>query len=296
MCVGCEVKKQPAETPPTPVTIALVEQYAGNEGVNYSANIVPYVQISLSFKSAGYVTSILQRTGADGRTRNIQQGDWVEKNTVLATVRQEDYRQVADQYKGQLEQAQAGAENSKKNFDRAKALYAANALTQPDYDSAKAQYDSSLGAVTTAEAVLAQAQQSLADCELRAPMNSQVLSRNVEIGTLVGSGTTGFTLGDTQRVKAVFGIPDTVLGSIKLGKKQGVFTETYPQEFIGQITAISPQADQKSRTFQVEVTLPNPQGLIEIRHGGDTRPGTSQIVVSRSRRSLKCDCFPFGWH
>jgi multidrug efflux system membrane fusion protein len=178
-------------------------------------------------------------------------------------VRQEDYRNVADQYKGQLEQAQAGAENSKKNFDRAQALYAANALTQPDYDSAKAQYDSSLGAVTTAKAVLAQAQQSLADCELRAPISTQVLSRNVEIGTLVGSGTTGFTLGDTQRVKAVFGIPDTVLGSIKLGNKQGVLTETYPQEFIGQITAISPQADQKSRTFQVEVTLPNPQGLLK---------------------------------
>ena len=150
--MGCEVKKQPAETPPTPVTIALVEQYAGNEGVNYSANIVPYVQISLSFKSAGYVTSILQRTGVDGRTRNIQQGDWVEKDAVLATVRQEDYRQVADQYKGQLEQAQAGAENSKQNFDRATALYAANAMTQPDYDSAKAQYDSSQGAVTTAQA------------------------------------------------------------------------------------------------------------------------------------------------
>jgi multidrug efflux system membrane fusion protein len=241
----------------------LVEQYSGNEGVNYSASITPYVQVSPAFKSAGYVTSILQRPGADGRARNIQQGDWVEKDAVLATVRQEDYRRVADQYRGQLEQAQAGAENSKKSFDRAKALYDANALTQPDYDSAKAQYESSQGAVTTAEAVLAQAQQALADCELRAPVKSQVLSRNVEIGTLVASGTSGFTLGDTSQVKAVFGIPDTVLASVQLGKKQGVFTESYPQEFIGLITAISPQADQKSRTFQVEVTIPNPQGLLK---------------------------------
>ena len=261
--VSCEAQKKPAETPPTPVKVEAVEQYVGSEGVNYSASIVPYVQVSLSFKSAGYVTSILQRTGADGRTRNIQQGDWAEKDAVLATVRQEDYRNVADQYKGQLEQAQANAKVSKQNFDRAQALYAANALTQPDYDSAKSQYDSSQGAVTTAEAALAQAQQSLSDCELHAPMNSQVLSRSVEIGTLVAAGTTGFTLGDTQRVKAVFGIPDTVLGSVHLGKKQGVFTETYPQEFIGQITAISPQADQKSRTFQVEVTIPNPQGLLK---------------------------------
>ena len=261
--MGCEIKKKPVETLPTPVSIALVEQYAGNEGVNYSASIVPYVQVSLAFKSAGYVTSIIQHTESDGQTRNIQQGDWVEKDAVLATVRQEDYRNVADQYKGQLEQAQAGAENSKKNFNRAQALYAANAMTQSDYDAAKSQNDSSQAAVTTAQAVLAQSQQALADCELRAPMKSQVLSRNVEIGTLVASGSPGFSLGDTSRVKAVFGIPDTVLASVQLGKRQGVVTQTYPQEFIGQITAISPQADQKSRTFQVEVTLPNPQGLLK---------------------------------
>ncbi len=40
-------------------------------------------------------------------------------------------------------------------------------------------------------------------------------------------------------------------------------TESYPQEFEGQITAISPQADQKSRTFQVEVTLPNAKELLK---------------------------------
>jgi RND family efflux transporter MFP subunit len=263
LCTGCEVKRKLPETLPTPVTVAVVEEYTGKEGVTYSASIVPYVQVSLSFKSAGYVTSILQRTGADGRSRNVQQGDWVKKDEVLATVRQEDYRHVADQYKGQLEQTQANAENAKQNFERAKALYAANALTQPDYDSAKAQYESSQGAVTTAQASLAQAQQSLADCELRVPINCQVLSRNVEIGMLVASGTAGFTVGDTRRVKAIFGIPDTILGSIHSGKKQGVFTETYSQEFIGQITAISPQADQKSRTFQVEVTLPNPKDLLK---------------------------------
>ncbi len=90
-----------------------------------------------------------------------------------------------------------------------------------------------------------------------------MLSRNIELGALVGSGTTAFTIGETQTVKAVFGIPDTVLSAVTLGKKQAVQTETYPQSFMGQITAISPQADQKSRTFQVEVTLPNPQGLLK---------------------------------
>jgi RND family efflux transporter MFP subunit len=260
---GCESAHKAPEKPPIPVTVTEVEEYSGPEGVTYSASIVPYDQVNVAFKSSGYVTTILQRKGVDGRERNLQQGDWVKKGEVLARVRESDYQHAVEQYKGQLEQAQAGAEKSKQDFGRAQALYNANAMTQSDYDAAKAQNDSSQASVTTAQAVVAQAQQSLSDCELRAPTDGQILSRNIELGALVGTGTTGFTMGDTKRVKAVFGIPDTVLASVTLGKKQGIQTETYSQEFYGQVTAIAPQADQKSRTFQVEVTVPNSNDLLK---------------------------------
>jgi len=260
---GCRAEQKPMETPPTPVTVTAVEEYSGSEAVSYSASIVPYVQVPLMFKSGGYVTDILQRKGADGRLRNIQQGDFVKKDTVLATVRQEDYQHTVQQYAGQLEQSKASAIKAQEDFARASALYKANAMTQADYDGAKAQLDSSQGTVTTAQGALSQAQQALADCELRAPIDSTVLSRNIELGTLVAAGTQGFTLGDIHLVKAVFGVPDTLLSAIKLGNKQSILTETYSQEFTGQITAISPQADQKSRTFQVEVTLPNQKELLK---------------------------------
>lgn len=263
LSVGCSAEKKPAENPPTPVVVTPVESYSGNEAVNYSASLVPYTQVSLAFKSSGYVTKILQRTGADGRVRNIQQGDYVKKGTVLATVRQDDYQHTVEQYTGQVEQAKAGAQKAQQDFARAKALYAANAMTQPDYDGAKAQNDSAQGSLVTAQAALTQALQALADCELRAPTDGTILGRNIEIGALVAAGTTGFTLGDIRLVKAVFGVPDTVLSTVKLGKKQAVATEIFPQEFIGQITAISPQADQKSRTFQIEVTLPNEKELLK---------------------------------
>ena len=260
---GCESAHKAPEKPPIPVTVTEVEEYSGPEGVTYSASIVPYDQVNVAFKSSGYVTTILQRKGVDGRERNLQQGDWVKKGDVLARVRESDYQHAVEQYKGQLEQAQAGAEKSKQDFGRAQALYNANAMTQADYDAAKAQNDSSQASVTTAQAIVAQAQQSLSDCELRAPTDGQILSRNIELGALVGTGTTGFTMGDTKRVKAVFGIPDTVLASVTLGKRQGIQTETYSQEFYGQVTAIAPQADQKSRTFQVEVTIPNSNDLLK---------------------------------
>ena len=260
---GCEAPTKSAAPQPTPVTVANVQEYSGSEGLNYSASIIPYTQLPLAFKSAGYVTSILQRPGVGGRMRNLQQGDDVKAGTVVATVRQSDYQRSVEQYKGQLEQAQAANVKAQQDFARADALFKSNALTQTDYDAAKAQLDSTQGALATTQATFAQAQQALADCELKAPMDGQILARNIELGVLVSAGTTGFTMGDTSLVKAIFGVPDTLLSSVRLRQRQGIRTETYAEEFYGQISAISPQADQKSRTFQVEVTVPNPKGLLK---------------------------------
>jgi RND family efflux transporter MFP subunit len=277
---SCTSQKKPSEDSLVPVTVAEVEEYSGQEGANYSASIAPYEQLSAAFKSAGYVTSILQRTGSDGRRRNLQQGDWVKKDVVLATVRQSDYQRAVDQYKGQLEQALAGAEKSKQDFARAQALYTANALTQNDYDAAKAQFDSSQGAVASGKAAVAQAQQALADCELRSPMDGQILNRNIELGALVATGAPGFTIADTRTVKAVFGIPDTVLSSVQLGKQQAVQTETYAEQFVGRITAVSPQADPKSRTFQVEVSIPNSKGLLKSGMVATLNLGQAKLPAS----------------
>jgi len=252
-----------APAPLTPVTAAVVTTYSGSEGLRYSASIVPYTQVTLVFKSAGYITSILQRPAVGGGTRVAQQGDYVKRGTVMATVRQADYQHAVQQYSGQLEQAKAAALNAQQNFARAQALYTANALTQTDYDSAKAQLDSTRGSVKTAQASVDEARQTLADCELRAPISSWVLQRNVEVGDFAATGTAGFTLGDTRQVKAVFGVPDNLLSSLKVGQKQAVVTESVPQVFQGRVTAISPIADAKSRTFEIEVTIPNADGLLK---------------------------------
>src|SRR5271155_217293 len=123
---GCESPSKPPEAPLVPVTVAEVQEYSGAEGVNYSASIVPYQQLPVAFKSAGYVTSILQRQGVDGRMRNLQQGDYVKRGEILATVRQADYQHALEQYKGQFAQAQAAADKAKQDFGRAQALYTAN--------------------------------------------------------------------------------------------------------------------------------------------------------------------------
>jgi RND family efflux transporter MFP subunit len=252
-----------AETLPLPVHTALVQPVAVGNGAKYSASIVPYAQVNLAFQSGGYVDSIRQVKSPSGGMRNIDQGDWVQKGTVLAVVRQQDYLDKVQQAKAQLSRAQAEYAKAKLSFDRVSALYASQSATKPDYDSAQAQLASTTASVSGAQAELNQANVALAYCSLQAPFNGWIVSRNVDLGTLVGPTTNGFTLADTQSVKAVFGVPDTSISRVRLGQHLAITTDALPTPFAGRVSAISPAADPKSRVFSVEVTIPNPRDRLK---------------------------------
>jgi RND family efflux transporter MFP subunit len=252
-----------AETLPLPVHTALVQPVAMGNGAKYSASIVPYAQVNLAFQSSGYIDRIRQVKNPSGGMRNIDQGDWVQKGTVLAVVRQQDYLDKVQQAKAQLARAQAEYDKAKLTFDRVSALYASQSATKPDYDSAQAQLASTTASVSGAQAQLSEANVALAYCSLQAPFNGWIVSRNVDLGTLVGPATNGFTLADTESVKAVFGVPDISMSRVRLGQHLSITTDAFPQAFAGRVSAISPAADPKSRVFSVEVTIPNPHDRLK---------------------------------
>ena len=252
-----------AETLPLPVHTALVQPVAMGNGAKYSASIVPYAQVTLAFQSSGYVDSIRQVKSPSGGMRNIDQGDWVQKGTVLAVVRQQDYLDRVQQAKAQLARSQADNDKAKLTWDRVSALYASKSATKPDYDSAQTQLASTTASVSGAQAQLSEANVALSYCSLRAPFNGWIVSRNVDLGTLVGPATNGFTLADTQSVKAVFGVPDISMNRVRLGQHLSIVTDALPQPFAGRVSAISPAADPKSRVFSVEVTIPNPHDRLK---------------------------------
>jgi multidrug efflux system membrane fusion protein len=244
-------------TLPTPVRVTSVGTFEGSGGIRYSANINAFTQVTLSFKSAGYVDNIAQRTGADGRIRVLQVGDRVTRDEVLAHIREGDYLDKVNSAKAQLAQAQAAYDKSQLDFERASKLLSSDSLTKAQYDSAKASFDSNAAELANDKANLQLATTALSDCSLRSPLNGWVVERDVEIGALAATGTQAFIVADTHLVKAVFGVPDTTIQSAKLGTPQTITTSSLPGEFHGKITAVSPSADPKSRVFSVEVTIPN---------------------------------------
>jgi len=209
--------------------------------------------------------------------------------------------------KAQLVESEAAYVKAKLDFDRAENLFATHSMTKADYDSAKAQYDMTSAKVAAArsqvqviqakaesakanidviqakernaQAVVQETQIPLHDTALRSPLNGVVLEKAIEKGTLVSSGDKAFVVADTSSVKAVFGVADVAVTEMKPGRMLSLESETMPgKDFQGQITSVFPAADSKSRAFNVEVTIANPEYLLRPNMIVSLRVGTGKAM------------------
>ncbi|MCE5324404.1 efflux RND transporter periplasmic adaptor subunit [bacterium] len=199
-----------------------------------------------------------------------------------------------------IEQAKVQIDADRSKMDETKAIIARSdaamksAVAQRSaalaaVKGAKAQVEASAASIRAAKAQLNQAETPLGDARLKAPIDGIVLKRNVEIGNLVGPGTSGFIMADDFSVKVVFGVSDVAVNSVHIGDPATVRIQAYDDRvFTGKVTAVSPAADAASHVFQVEVTLPNNTrtlkvGMIaKVEFAGPERPGFSGIKVPLS--------------
>jgi RND family efflux transporter MFP subunit len=275
---GCSHESQIPSQPPRAVRLATVAapQMTG-ETLRYSASILPYAQVDLMFRSSGYVTNIRQVRGADGRTRNTGTGDYVEQGLTLAHIRREDLQNQMAQAQAQLDQATAQHTRADQDFQRAKTLYSTQSLTKPDYDKSQEAVNATQAAMDNGKAALLQSQLTLGDADLKAPFSGYILSRNVDLGTLVSPATNAFTIADIGRVKVAFGAPDYVLSRVRLGQELTIQTES-AAPVKGRVTSISPAADTRNRIFAVEVTVGNRDG--HLRPGMIASIGLGEVPHS----------------
>ena len=262
---ACDGSDEPPAPAPTPVRVQTVTLQAQAKAQRYSANIAAAKQVKVAFQVQGTVQALAQETGSDGTGRDIQAGDSVAKDALLAQVDETSYRNKLKEATAQLAGAQASLRKAEQDFKRAKALFDSQSMTAPAFDRSKKDYESAVAGVASAKAQRNQAQTDLAHCKLTAPLAGVVLQRNVEVGTLVRPDQVGFVVADTATMTAVFGVPDGVEQTLKEGDKQSFTVETIPQKvFDATVTKIAPAADSSTRVFDVTLTADNSDGLLKV--------------------------------
>jgi RND family efflux transporter MFP subunit len=263
---GCGSNK-PLNQPPQGVQAQAIEKQAGfsADGLRFSAVVTPDSEASLGFRIPGYVISLKQVRGQDGRMRDLAEGDRVSCGAVLVRIRASEYQDKVHQASSQAAAAEAVYQKAKLDFDRATHLYDTQSLTKPDFDSARAQYDASQEQLKSARALTSEAEIALRDTSLIAPFDGEIVKKAVEMGAFVGPGVPAFALAKTDVVKIVVGVPDTVVRSVRLGQPVDVGIDAFPtRTFHARISRMSSAADTVTRNFEVEVAIPNHDHLLKV--------------------------------
>jgi multidrug efflux system membrane fusion protein len=118
--------------------------------------------------------------------------------------------------------------------------------------------------VQTAEAAVEQAELEIDKLSIRAPFAGLLETDTAELGALLQEGSACATVIQLDPMKLVGFLPEAQVDRVTVGAEAGARLAS-GGEAQGRVTFLSRSADDVTRTFRVEVTVPNPE--LAIRDG-----------------------------
>lgn len=171
-----------------------------------------------------------------------------------------------------LKQTKLQLDNQEVEFKRIDELYKVGGASKSEWDAAKMAYDVKKTAY----------QNLLENTSLLSPISGVVTARNYDSGDMYSGGNPVLTVEKITPVKLLINVSEVYFTKVKKGAPVDVKLDVYGDEaFEGKISLIYPTIDPTTRTFQVEIQLPNQNQ--KVRPGMFARAslnfGTEENVV-----------------
>jgi len=248
-CSGNEKKQQAVEEVQelSKVSVATATRRNVTQSVSFTGTVESQVVNNIASQQPLRITKIL-----------VDVGDHVQAGQTLVTLDNSS-----------LVQAAAQLENSKKEYERAKELYEFGGASKSEYDGRKLSYEVAKSAYNNL----------VENTTLVSPVSGVVSARNFDVGDMA-SGLPVLVVEQIRPVKIMINVSESLFSKVKKGMKVYVTLDAYGDEkFAGRIARIYPTINNATRTFQVEVSLPNNDE--RVRPGMFARVTLPYATVSR---------------
>jgi RND family efflux transporter MFP subunit len=213
-------------------------------------------------------------------------GSIVRRGDLLFSVRQADYALALQRAEADLAEAEVGVTAALRELRRLENLFSEGSATDQMRDQAATEHDRALAAKEQGLAARAQALQALEDCTVRAPYGGVVTHRYIEPGEYVSAGDPVLELMDLSLLNAELELPERYAGAIPIGSEVSLTFEYRDDAVMGSVARVNPKVDTETRTFVVEVTVDNGEGLLQA---GLFCSATFPLPVQRDRIAVPRD-------
>lgn len=287
------------------------------EIVTASGKIQPVTEVKISPDVSGEIILL-----------DVKEGDFVERGQLLARINPDLYESALDRVNAALNTSRANLANAKArasqseaqfinataSYNRNKMLFDQNAISESEYDAARAQYlvaqaeveagrQSAIAAqyqVRSAEAAVKESGESLTKTNIFAPMDGTVSRLDVELGErVVGTsqfaGTEIMRVANLNQMEVVVSVNENDIIRVNPGDTAVIQIDAfYTDRFNGIVTSIANSAKVEGMSvdqvtnFEVRIQI-LPESYQHLQNAGQMhisplRPGMSASVDIRTKQ------------
>lgn len=234
---GCSGKKESAEkttdAETVPVKVLKLQKENIARTLDYTANLQADEQVYYAPAATGRIQKIY-----------VEVGDRIKKGQLLV-----------DMDKTNLQQAEVQLKNLETEYNRARLLNETQSISKQAYDAAVTQYEV---AKTNVEFLKE-------NTRMLAPFNGMVTGKYFEDGEVYTGAAFGgaskpavIAIEKINPLKAYVNLSEHYFLTVKKGTEVELKSNLYPDRtFTGKVSIVYPTIDPASRTFTVEVKIPN---------------------------------------
>ncbi len=214
--------------------------------IAFTGDLTPLNQTIISSEVDAQVLSVL-----------VSEGQFVNKNQVLATLDSTDLEQAVSQEKAALATAIAKFQLDKNKLEREKDLYQQGFISKFSYDELQTNYQSSLEAVNQQKASLERAQKQLSYTVIKAPFAGYVYQKNIDSGQVAAKNGKLFSLANLDIMQIKAAIPSAQINNVHTNQLVNFKVETNDKTYVGKITRMNPVAEEGTRSYFIYINFDN---------------------------------------
>ncbi len=238
-------KAAPATSTPT-VTVMVPGQVAVADTITATGNLQAKRAMPVGVAGEGGMVSRVL----------VDAGDWVKAGQTLATVDPAVQAAQTSQMQAQISSAEADSKLAQSQLDRAQALVSRGFISKADIDQRTATRDAANAKVKLAQAQYREMAARLGRLDIRAPAAGLVLSRNVEAGQIVSSGSPAlFQVATDGVLELQAKLAEQDLATVHVGMPVAVTPVGTSSTFTGTVWQVSPTIDPVTRQGLARVQL-----------------------------------------
>lgn len=189
----------------------------------------------------------------------------VKAGQVLAELDKQLLQSELETAQANLQSRQVELNQQQLNYNRYKELWAKQAVSKADWETAETSYQTAKLTVTSSQAAVLKARTNLGYATIYSTIDGVVISRAVEEGQTVAasfSTPTLFTIAnDLTKMRVIANVDEADIGQVENGQRVEFTVDAYPNDkFNGKVVQVRLEATTTSNvvTYEVVIDAPNP--------------------------------------